>query len=421
MLPCGARESEQVHALTRLQLQYNIVILGGGIAGLWLLNRLRDAGHDAVLLERQALGGGQTLASQGIIHGGLKYALNGVLTPASSAIAAMPARWQACLEGRGELDLRACSVLSPHYWMWSGASSIRSRFKAFLGSRALRGRIDYLRPADYPDILRDPPVDGSVYRLPDFVLDIPSLLTALSTPQLDHIGQAGDIRLNSDNGHRIESLQATGTDGQAVTIHPGYCILAAGAGNEALLQQIGAEQPVMQRRPLHMVTLRCDRPAWLHVIGDDYGMTPRLTITAHPATDGQWLWYLGGALAENGVHRSADEQIDAARALLDELFPGVRPVEGSWHCFMTERAEPAGRDRQRPDDAFVHVRGNVITAWPTKLALAPNLGDAVLHRVTPGVPKSGEERADEQDHPGQTLSRYFDTPPIARPPWEGRS
>ena len=55
----------------------DIVVFGGGIAGLWLLNRLRDEGNDAILLEADGLGAAQTLASQGIIHGGLKYALGG--------------------------------------------------------------------------------------------------------------------------------------------------------------------------------------------------------------------------------------------------------------------------------------------------------------------------------------------------------
>ena len=48
----------------------DIVVFGGGIAGLWLLNRLRDEGYDAILLEADGLGAAQTLASQGIIHGG---------------------------------------------------------------------------------------------------------------------------------------------------------------------------------------------------------------------------------------------------------------------------------------------------------------------------------------------------------------
>ena len=52
-----------------------IAIIGGGISGLWLLNSLRNAGYDAVLFEKNALGSQQTFASQGMIHGGIKYAL----------------------------------------------------------------------------------------------------------------------------------------------------------------------------------------------------------------------------------------------------------------------------------------------------------------------------------------------------------
>ena len=30
----------------------DLVIFGGGIAGLWLLNRVRDAGYQAILIEK---------------------------------------------------------------------------------------------------------------------------------------------------------------------------------------------------------------------------------------------------------------------------------------------------------------------------------------------------------------------------------
>ncbi|MFN3402304.1 MAG: FAD-dependent oxidoreductase, partial [Ferrovibrio sp.] len=38
----------------------DVAILGGGIAGLWLLARLKRAGYSALLIEREALGAGQT-------------------------------------------------------------------------------------------------------------------------------------------------------------------------------------------------------------------------------------------------------------------------------------------------------------------------------------------------------------------------
>src|SRR3990167_9167176 len=97
----------------------DIVILGGGIAGLWLLARLRKAGFAAILFESQALGGGQTNKAQGIIHGGMKYALQGVLTKEASGMADLPALWRDCLSGKGEIDLSHVPVLSDKHYLWS--------------------------------------------------------------------------------------------------------------------------------------------------------------------------------------------------------------------------------------------------------------------------------------------------------------
>jgi len=66
-------------------IELDAVIFGGGAAGLWILDELRRAGLAILLLEggRRGLGSGQTIASQGIIHGGLKYTLAGLLTPSA--------------------------------------------------------------------------------------------------------------------------------------------------------------------------------------------------------------------------------------------------------------------------------------------------------------------------------------------------
>ncbi|HNE27160.1 MAG TPA: FAD-dependent oxidoreductase, partial [Pseudomonadales bacterium] len=97
-------------------LQVDIAIIGGGIAGLWLLACARRAGYNAVLFERAALGSGQTVASQGMIHGGVKYTLSGALSGASEAIADMPAHWRRCIKGEGDVDLRGTRILSEHFY-----------------------------------------------------------------------------------------------------------------------------------------------------------------------------------------------------------------------------------------------------------------------------------------------------------------
>jgi glycerol-3-phosphate dehydrogenase len=111
----------------------DIVIVGGGIAGLWLLNDLRNRGYSALLLEAAALGAGQTMASQGMIHGGIKYSLAGALSGASEAIAEMPDHWRRCLRGAGAVDLRRARILSDHFYLWS-TGAVAGRMTAFLAS-----------------------------------------------------------------------------------------------------------------------------------------------------------------------------------------------------------------------------------------------------------------------------------------------
>lgn len=409
----------------------DIVIFGGGIAGLWLLNRLRQRGLDVILLECNGLGGGQSLASQGIIHGGLKYALNGALSPASSAIAEMPERWRRCLHGEGDVDLRGCKVLAPHYFMWSGGG-YRSRLKSFLGSKALRGRIDTLAPAQYPAFFQGKKLEGALYQLTDFVMDTPSLIAHLAAPHHDRIFQVPTEALQAAPGTEgaLRHLVLQATNGESVSLAAQRYILAAGEGNAALMEVLGgplelcsAESlPSMQTRPLHMVYVRLSYPdpAFVHCIGDSFGMTPRLTITSHPDDhndEAGWVWYIGGEIAESGMQRSPQEQqVEAARQLR-ETFPWVDFTDARWGSFFINRAEPRLPNLQRPDTAYLHASGSLLVTWPTKLTLTPDLGDSVcaeLERqgIVPSALGSGAAST------STALAACFPYPGIAAPRWE---
>ena len=406
-----------------------IVILGGGIAGLWLLNRLCNEGFDAVLLETNALGGGQTLASQGIIHGGLKYALNGALSPASSAIAGMPDRWRQCLAGTGELDLSGCQVLSPDYYMWSD-SGYRSRLKTFLGSKALRGRIDALKPVDYPAFFRhaaeqNAALKGTLYKLTDFVVDTPSLLRVLSERYSKRIYHSPSVSLTRNAVNKITHVTAEGQNGP-VQISAQRYILCAGEGNETLLNEAGIRQPEMQKRPLQMVWVYLNHPdpVFVHCIGDSFGMAPRLTVTSHPVGDQsiagaprRQVWYVGGEIAEKGVNRSEADQQRVAREELSSMFPWVDFSTAQWGSFFINRAEPRVSNLQRPDNAYVGTVQNLLITWPTKLTLSPDLGDAVLQNISSQqlVP---EFSAGAVAGIASPLSTQFRFPDFAIPRWE---
>jgi glycine/D-amino acid oxidase-like deaminating enzyme len=103
---------------------YDVIVFGAGVAGLWIANRLNQAGYNIIVIEKEKLGSGQTMASQGMIHGGQKYLLQGIVTPHATAATRMPPRWQASIEGRGEVDLSSVEVLSDTQVIWPAGSLV---------------------------------------------------------------------------------------------------------------------------------------------------------------------------------------------------------------------------------------------------------------------------------------------------------
>lgn len=383
-------------------LSTDVLIVGGGVAGLWLAARLRSQGYPTLLVESASLGGGQSVKSQGIIHGGAKYALHGALTGASEAIADMPRRWREALAGDGELDLRPVRLLSDAHYLWS-PGSLAGNITSFFASKAVRGRVDQVKGEALPPALQHPKFKGKVYRLAELVLDVPSLIQRLAD-------LAGDGLLA---GHAIEPLREGDelvglvVDGRAIRAQ--RIVLSAGAGNEALLQALGIQQPGMQRRPLHMVMVKAPslKPLYAHCLGG--GPKPRVTVTTHPAADGQWVWYLGGDIAEaDGVARNEAEQIAAAEKELRDLLPWIDLSAAQWATLRVDRAEPSQSGLVRPDNAFLADQGRLLVGWPTKLALAPDFAD----RVIAALERDGVQPT--QQPPLPELPR----PSLAQPVWE---
>jgi len=391
----------------------DVAIIGGGIAGLWTLNHLVNQGYNAVLLEHRGLGGGQTLASQGMIHGGMKYTLGGALTRASEAIADMPDHWRACLRGEGDVDLRHAQPLSEHFYMWSTAH-LGSRLGGFLASKAVRGRVDPLAREQLPEVFRNEAFRGKVYRLVDMVMDTPSLVRTLAANMERRLfaldWRTAELTTDADG----LCLLSFGGE-QPFTLSAGAWIFSAGEGNEALLTHIGASTPRMQRRPLKQVMVRHHLPYrfYGHCLGAE--TTPRLTISSHPLADGSQVWYLGGSLAEQGATQSDDEVVARAQAELADLMPWLDLGYAEWAALAVDRAEPRQRNFARPDQAFADwakrsdgSTSNAIAAWPTKLTLAPNMARQI-----------GALLAERQLQPSRMPppALPLPAPPIAPTPW----
>ena len=383
-------------------LSTDILIVGGGIAGLWLNARLRRLGYATLLVENASLGGGQSLKSQGIIHGGAKYALHGALTGASEAIADMPRRWREAIEGSGELDLSGVRLLSEAHYLWS-PGSLAGNLTSFFASKAVRGRVDQVKGEQLPPALQHPKFRGKVYRLAELVLDVPSLISRLTTLAGDSLLAGQTITPLRKDGELV-GLCVDGLDIRARRV-----VLSAGRGNADLLADLGVEQPRQQLRPLHMVLVkgRGLKPLYAHCLGG--GPKPRITVTSHPAADGQWVWYLGGDIAEaDGVARSEAAQIAAAQKEVQQLLPWIDLSDARWATLRVDRAEPAQSGLVRPDNAFLAEQGSLLVGWPTKLALSPDFAD----RVIAALERDGIQPGTHAPLP--ELPR----PPQAQPVWE---
>lgn len=396
------------------EIKAEVVIAGGGIAGLWLLNRLLAQGRDALLIETQTLGSGQSVASQGMIHGGIKYALGGNLTGASEAISSMPGRWRDCIEGHGEIDLSAVRVLSDHFYLWSGAGA-GSRLTSFFASRMLRGRVETVAKAARPAVFDDPAFKGKLYKLVDLVLDAPSLIQTLADKAQGRVLKVDAQQLKwpeLSNGQALQSIQLD----ESTSLCAEHWVLTAGEGNEGILKDLGLARPEMQRRPLHQVLVKHQypEPLYAHCLGSN--PSPRLTVSTHRCRDGQWAWYLGGDLATEGIERSEAEQIDVAKRELDACLPWIDFAGAQWASLRVDRAEPKQSKLIKPDNAWADKSpdcSNVIVAWPTKLTLAPDMADraiALLPEASAGQPLP--------PRPEDCASRRWPAPRVAEPCWE---
>lgn len=389
-------------------LQIDIAIIGGGIAGLWTLNQLRNAGYSAALFEHSSLGSDQTIASQGMIHGGVKYALAGALSGGSQAISDMPAQWQQCLAGRGPVDLRGTKVLSDDFFLWSSAS-LSSRFTSFFASKVMRGRVQKLRPSDFPVPFRNRQFTGQVYRLIDLVLDVPSLVKTLAERHRNAIFKIDwhSAQLEQHNGQAAIQLPHA-------RVTPNCLLLTGGAGNEQLIKQLGGTGPAMQRRPLQQVLVKHQyrEPLYAHCMGSN--PSPRLTVSSHTNSQGEPIWYLGGDLATEGVNDTPEVLIAKAQRELDTLFPWINFSHCEWRSVTIDRAEPKQSRLLKPDEAFVGaVEGlnNVLASWPTKLTLCPDLGSQIE-----GALKARDIKPQHNPNMSQLADLGF--PEFATPAWD---
>jgi hypothetical protein len=372
------------------------------MAGLFALHALRGAGLSACLVERSGFGRGQSVCAQGIVHGGVKYSLGGLVSGSARAIERMPERWLAMADSGAEFDLTAAPPLARHMWLWR-SEGIGGAF-AMAGARlSLRVRPESVEPGDRPPLLRD--VRGDVLRLPEPVFDPVRVLDALAAKAMDAI-VLGEAQRSADG-----SVEVAG-GGRRARLRPRIIVLAAGEGNAPLRRAFGLGADLMQRRPLHQAMVRGPLPE-LHGHCVD-GLATRVTVTSATGAGGHRVWHIGGKIAEEGVSRDAAAQRAHALREMRAVLPSADFSACTWSTYMVDRAEREQPKGSRPEDACVERADamglTVLTVWPTKMALAPAAADMVRESAGPAVHASSSPAL-------AALLESWERPPVAPAPW----
>ena len=391
-------------------MDVDVLIIGGGIAGLWTVDQLRRHGYRAFLVENRSLGHGQTITSQGIIHGGLKYSLRGVLTASANEIREMPLIWRECLSGQRDPDLSNATIRSHCCYLWQ-TDSIASQAGMWGASLQLRVKPEMIPASHRPDLLKQSP--GTVYRLDEQVVSPGSVLRCLRERNREAL-----LLCNKENGIEFSCSQSGTVNsvtircrGDELYLTPRCVVMTAGIGNQQLNERASRKQP-MQRRPLQMVLVRGGLEMFQGHCVD--GAKTRMTITSEVISEGETVWQLGGQIAELGVSMETEELIQHAAQELKSILPGLNVQDLKFATYRVDRAEKKNSLGLRPDAPQVLLHKNVLTCWPTKLAFAPRAAGMIEEMIAdrlnlaPSVIPGGD---------GYQLESW-PTPDVAQSPWE---
>ncbi|WP_010587421.1 FAD-dependent oxidoreductase [Schlesneria paludicola] len=361
-------------------MRLDALIFGGGAAGLWLLDRLSRDGHHVLLLEAHALGAGQTIASQGIIHSGMKYTLTGLLTQSAKTVREMSLVWRDSLLGRSTPNLSHTQLRSGFCLQWH-ADTLVARAGAMGPRYAMLPKPETVSMHERPAVLSG--VFGVVARTPEQVIAPRSFIQDLANQYRDRIlkidAKAG-MEFELESPGEVAAVRLTSpADQSTLELKPRQVIFTAGAGNSQLRKHAGLSADLMPRRPLRMVLVRGDLPELNGHCLD--GTKPRVTITSEKDQQGRMVWQVGGEFAEESIRIDEKTLTERARSELSIALPGVGLRHAEWSTYAVDHAEGAMASGAGLESIQVLCAGNVTTGWPTKLALAPILAQEIASRA----------------------------------------
>jgi glycine/D-amino acid oxidase-like deaminating enzyme len=331
----------------------DVVVIGGGVQGLVLLDTLLAAGYSCALVTEGELGAGQTLHSHGFLNTG--FGLAGRELPAAAAEIVHP-------------YLRARGVSLTGNWVVLPPPGLRGLL--------LRARRAFARlpRADLPEGF-SPTLMKAARALPDYSFNKRQLVAALSQGREHYIVRGSVTGFRGHNPVEAVVLRPAGSDTE-VALRAGVVVVAAGCGSKRLLRSLVGSTPQLQRikhRVVHMLCLHTPRSALPAT--SVAALSLGLLLAAHD--DGACvIWYVTpmqlGGLSFDEVPNDAAAPADPAvlrRAwdTLQTLYPPLLGVAGLQVGHYAGYRQDIGHWPGVRLCAVVAGAGNVIAALPSGL------------------------------------------------------
>lgn len=342
------------------QYYCDVIVFGGGICGVWIDAFLRAKGYSTYLLEQHAIGGEQTILSQGILHKGMKYLLRAEIPKIAKLLIESTKIWEKALAGKYLVDLKKTEIYSHKQLIWNEQSFLSSFF-AKGSQKMFHSEIEKIANSDIPTWLTHHP--KHIFWLKEQVLNSHSMMKNFYENYKEHYYQYTFHKQNFFV-EKKENLVGLKLPKEKIILWTKKMILAAGKGNEMLANILQIPYKA-QLRPLRMLTVEHSNPLQIYGHCITTSSKPLFTISSHQKKNGKMLWYLGGKIAEN-KHTTFQE---AGKILQKNIHIDLQ--KANWNSILTDRVEPWQKTGLLPEKPFVKNYGSSVVCSPVKLAFAP--------------------------------------------------
>jgi len=400
-------------------LDVDVLIIGGGIMGLWLAKELDDKGYRFALLERKELGGEQTCHSHVYIHQG--YIYNEHEIELAAKLKSVTERWQAWLQKRSHLTRSKVSY-------FGFRDEVEFVAKRAIWENPLLGlSFKQVPTPSWPAALAASANRSTAVRIlvttPERCLDGNLLMKELQSDAVRdctfRIDSVDQIRMDSD---RVDTV-ARGSGDRALRVRSSFLVFAAGAGNLPLLEKefpetVTRNEKLQQIRKAHMLVIRGAKQDLPPLNGVFRSFNGLFIVSRELSDENVWLVSdnRGPLIETAGDWSKYDGRwwVPSVIAHLQELSPAVfdRANRLRWGIYEAPKAEGSARGILPEGERIIPVNEHAWAVWPTKLTLAPRASDTLRAKMKldgASAQKNAPMNRIHWERPGVAKERWVDT------------